>query len=66
MWPEIVHCAEIQSRLLNAGMPVERAMKIASEVALLKHGDRYRIELDDASAVVLYGQGLGWSRTAAE
>lgn len=65
MWPRIVHCAEIQSRLLNAGVPVERAMRVASEVALLKHGDRYRIDLGE-NAVVLYSQGQGWSITASE
>lgn len=65
MWPDYVHCGEVQARLFQAGVPVERAMRIASEVATLKHGDRYRIELE-SSAIVLYAQGNGWSRVAGE
>lgn len=65
MWPETVHLNEIQSRLINDGVPVERAMRITSEVGPIQRGSRYRIELPE-SVVVLYAQGDGWYRTAAE
>lgn len=63
MWPEIVHCDEVQSRLLNDGVPVERAMSIDSEVRTIPFGSTYRIELP-SGPVVLYGQGGGWFRVA--
>lgn len=63
MWPEIIHCDEVQSRLIHAEVPVERAMCIDSEVRTLQYGHSYRIELTDGP-VVLYAQGGGWFRVA--
>ena len=65
MWPPIVEQDQIQSRLINDDVPVERAMKIASEVALLRLGDRYRIERPQGD-VYLYAQGGGMFVTASE
>lgn len=44
MWPEIVHASEIQSRLLMDGIPVERAMAMVSEIALVPIGERYKVD----------------------
>lgn len=65
MWPEIVHVSEIQSRLLNDGVPVERAMKVTSEVGPLTLGARYKIERAQGD-LYLYAQGSGWYRVASE
>jgi hypothetical protein len=63
-WPELVHVSEIQSRLLHDGMPVERAMKVTSEIGPLRHGDRYRIERAQGD-LYLYAQGAGYYRVAS-
>lgn len=65
MWPELVHISEIQSRLLLDGVPVERAMKVTSEVGTLPHGSRYRVERAQGD-LYLYAQGAGYYRVAAE
>jgi hypothetical protein len=44
MWPDTVHISEIQSFLLHDGVPVERAMRITSELGPLPPGDSYRIQ----------------------
>lgn len=64
MWPDLVHCDEVQSRLIHDGMPVERAMGISSEVRTLVHGDRYRIERTQGN-IMLYAQGAGWYRVVS-
>lgn len=63
--PDLVHVNDIQSHLLYAGVPPERAMKIASEVGTLHQGSRYRIEGSDGDAY-LYALGAGYFRTADE
>lgn len=65
MWPDLVHINEIQSRLLHDGVPVERTMKVTSEIAPLQHGARYRIERAQGD-LYLYAQGAGWYRVANE
>lgn len=64
-WPELVHVSEIQSRLLHDGVPVERAMKVTSEVGPLQRGARYRIERAQGD-LYLYAQGAGYFRVASE
>ncbi len=64
-WPQLVELCEIQSRLLNDGVPVERAMKITSEVGTLAHGARYKIERTQGD-LYLYAQGAGYFYTATE
>lgn len=65
MWPEIVQLNEIQSRLINDQVPVERAMKITSELGTLQLGDRYRIERAQGD-VFLYAQGGGMFVTSSQ
>ena len=43
-WPEMVHASEIQTRLIQDGVPVERAMTVASELGLTPIGNRYKVE----------------------
>lgn len=64
-WPELVHLSEIQSRLILDGMPVERAMKVTSEIGPLRLGDRYRVEREQGD-LYLYPQGSGYYRTASD
>jgi hypothetical protein len=64
-WPQVVQLDEIQSRLINDGVPVERAMKITSELGTLRLGDRYRIERNQGD-VFLYAQGGGMFVTSSE
>jgi hypothetical protein len=64
-WPVLVHISEIQSRLILDGVPVERAMRAASELATLNHGGRYRLERG-AGDLYFYGQGSGYYRVATE
>jgi hypothetical protein len=63
MWPEVVQYMEVQSRLINDGVPVERAMKYTSEIARLQLGDRYRIERAQGD-LFLYARGDGWFHVA--
>ena len=64
-WPQVVHITEIQSRLINDGVPVERAMKVTSEIGPLLNGDRYRIERG-AGDLYLYAHGNGYYHVAGE
>jgi hypothetical protein len=62
-WPEVIQGDTIQSRLINDGVPVERAMRVTSEIGRLRLGDRYRIERAEGD-VFLYAQGGGMFITA--
>ena len=53
-WPEAVHASEVQSRLLQEGVPVERAMQMTSELRNVPPGGTYRVELAGGSAVLLH------------
>jgi len=65
MWPSMVHLNEIQSRMLHDGLPVERTMVAVSELRLLQHGGRYRIERAQGD-LYLYSQGNGYFAVADE
>lgn len=64
-WPAVVHLSEIQSRLINDGVPVERAMKVTSEIGPLPQGYRYRIERTQGD-LYLYVRGAGYYGVASE
>lgn len=40
----MVHVSELQSRLINDGVPVDRAMSLATEIGAVPVGGRYRLE----------------------
>ena len=63
-WPEVVQQDQIQSRLINDGVPPERAMLVSSETARLQLGDRYRIARAEGD-VFLYAQGAGMFITSS-
>ncbi len=65
MWPQIVHLNEVQSRLINDGFPIERAMRLTSEMGQLQLGDRFRLERTQGN-LLFYAQGAGMFITAAE
>jgi hypothetical protein len=65
MWPDLVHISEVQSRLILDGVPVERAMKVTSELGPLHHGGRYRVERAQGD-LYFYVQGGGYYRVASE
>lgn len=64
-WPEIVRYDEVQSRLINDGMPVERVMRVVSELRTTPHGGRYRVERA-VDALLFYAMGNGYYRVASE
>lgn len=64
-WPEVVHVGEVQSRLILDQVPVERAMKITSELGQLQLGARYRIERAQGD-LFLYAQGGGMFVTSGQ
>lgn len=64
-WPELVHLSEIQSRLILDGVPVERAMKVTSEIGPMRQGERYRVERAQGD-LYLYVEGSGYYRVASE
>lgn len=57
-WPDVIQGDTIQSRLINDGVPVERAMHTASQAGLLRLGDRFRVERPEGE-LFLYAQGGG-------
>jgi len=66
MWPDVVHLNEIQSRLINEGMPAERAMLATSEIGLVRFGGTYRLERA-AGALYLSATNLpGYYSVSAE
>jgi hypothetical protein len=64
-WPELVHLSEIQSRLILDGVPVERAMKVTSEIGPMRLGERYRVERTQGD-LYFYVEGSGYYRVASE
>jgi hypothetical protein len=57
-WPGVIQGDTIQSRLINEGVPYERAVHTASQAGLLKLGDRFRVERAEGD-LFLYAQGAG-------
>jgi hypothetical protein len=51
--------------MLHDGVPVERTMVAVSELRLLQHGGRYRIERAQGD-LYLYSQGNGYFAVADE
>jgi hypothetical protein len=64
-WPQVVHISEIQSRLINDGFPIERAMKATSEIGPLQNGARYRLE-HNGKDLYFYAHGNGYYHVADE
>jgi hypothetical protein len=57
-WPDVIQGDTIASRLINEGVPAERAMHVASQASLVQLGGRFRVERAEGD-LFLYGQGAG-------
>ena len=65
-WPEMVHVSEIQTRLIQDGVPVERAMTVASEVGTTPIGNRYKVERSQGDLYFYRTNLPGYFAVAAE
>ena len=65
-WPETVHVSEIQSRLIQDGVPIERAMAVASEIGTTPVGNRYKVERNQGDLFFYKTIMPGYFAVAAE
>lgn len=54
----MVHGGEVQSRLLQEGIPVERAMQMTSELRTVPPGGTYRVALTQGGAILLHATAV--------
>ena len=65
-WPQMVHASEIQSRLIQDGLPVERAMSVSSELSLVPIGNRYKVERAQGDLYLYKTTAPGYFAVATE